>query len=78
MTIGGDEQTNSDRGVGATDLKSELRRLVTEDFKKHLTQSKHVSEEQCKRLCDLLAAGSVSVSDIVKALTWAEESPSHG
>lgn len=78
MTIDAEAQPNTDQGVGTTDLKSELRRVVTEDFKKHLTQSKHVSEEQCTRLCELLAAGSVSVSDIVKALTWAEESPSHG
>lgn len=77
MTIGGEEQTNSDQGVRTTDLKSELRRIVAEDFKKRLTQSKHISEEQCERLCNLLAEDSISASDIVNALTGGEESASH-
>lgn len=77
MTTGGEEQTNSDQGVGTTDLKSELRHIVTEEFKKRLTQSKYLSEEQCERLCSLLAEDSISASDIVKALTCGEESASH-
>jgi hypothetical protein len=77
MTIGDEQQTNSDQGVGTTDLKSELRRIVAEDFKERLTQSKHISKEQCERLCNSLAEDSISASDIVKALTGDEESTSH-
>ena len=77
MTIGAEEQTNSDQGVGTTDLKSELRCIVAEDFKKRLTESELISEEQCKRLCGLLAEDSVSAPEIVKALTGDEESMTH-
>jgi len=77
MTIGGEEQANPDQGVGTTDLKSELRRIVAEDFEKRLTQSQHISKEQCERLCNLLEEDSISASDIVKALTEGEESTSH-
>jgi len=77
MTISDEEQTNSDRGIGTMDLKSELRRIVAEDLKKRLTQSKHVSEEQCERLCHLLAEDSISASKIIKALTGGEEPTSH-
>lgn len=78
MTIGAEEQTNSDQGAGTMNLKSELRRIVAEAFKKRLTQSRHISKEQCKRLCSLLAEDSISDRDIVKALTGGEESTSHG
>jgi hypothetical protein len=77
MTIGAEEQTNSDQGVGTTNLKSELKRIVAKDFKKRLTESELISEEQCKRLCGLLAEDSISASDIVKALTGGEESMTH-
>ena len=73
MTIDAEGQTNSDEGVGTTDLKSKLRHILAEDFKERLTKSKLVSEEQCKCLCDLLAKDSISASDIVKALTGGEE-----
>jgi len=74
MTINDDEQANSDQEVETTDLKSELRRIVTEDFKKRLTESELISEEQCKRLCGLLAEDPVSAPEIVKALTGDEDS----
>ena len=74
MTIGAGEQPNSDQGAGTTNLKSELRDMLAKDFKKRLTESEHISEEQCKRLCGLLADGSVSAPNIAKALTGDEES----
>jgi hypothetical protein len=74
MTIGGEEQTNSDQGVEPTDLKSELRCILAEDFKKRLTESELISEEQCKRLCNLLTDESISAPEIVKTLTGDEES----
>lgn len=74
MTIGAEEQTNSDQGVGTTDLKSELRCILAEDFKKRLTESELISEEQCKRLCNLLTDEPISAPDIVKTLTGDEES----
>lgn len=74
MTIGAEEQTNSGQEVGTTDLKSELRRIVTEDFKKRLTESELISEEQCERLCNLLTDESISAPEIVKALTGDEDS----
>ena len=74
MTIGAEEQTNSDQGVGTTDLKSELRCILAEDFKKRLTESALISEEQCKRLCNLLTDEPISAPDIVKTLTGDEES----
>ena len=72
MTIGGEEQTNSDQGAGITNLKSELTDMLAKDFKKRLTESEHISEEQCKRLCGLLADGSISAPNIAKALTGDE------
>ena len=77
MTIDAEEQANSGQEVGPTDLKSELRRMLAKDFKERLTESKHISEEQCERLCDLLAEGSISAPEIVKALTGDEESMTH-
>lgn len=74
MTIGDEEQTNSGQEVETTDLKSELRHMLAKDFKKRLTQSEHISEEQCERLCGLLADGSISAPGVVKALTRDEES----
>jgi len=74
MTINDDEQANSDQEVETTDLKSELRRIVTEDFKKRLTESELISEEQCERLCNLLTDESISAPEIVKALTGDKES----
>ena len=74
MTIDAEGQTNSGQGVETTDLRSELRRILAEDFKKRLTESELVSEEQCKRLCDLLAKDSISAPSIVKALTGDKES----
>jgi hypothetical protein len=74
MTIGGEEQTNSDQGVEPADLKSELRCMLAEDFKKRLTESELISEEQCKRLCNLLRDESISAPEIVKTLTGDEES----
>ena len=78
MTIGGEEQTNSGQRVETTDLKSELRHMLAENFNKRLTESELISEEQCKRLCNLLAEGSIFASDIVNALTDGEDSTSHG
>lgn len=77
MTIDTEEQTNSGQEVGTTDLKSKLRRILVDEFKKHLIESELISEEQCKRLCDLLAESSISAPDIVKALTGNEESMTH-
>ena len=74
MTIDTEEQINSDQEVETTDLRSELRRVLAKNFKKRLTESELVSEEQCKRLCDLLAKDSISASGIVKALTGDKES----
>lgn len=74
MTVDAEGQTNSGQGVETTDLKSKLRRILAEDFKKRLTQSELISEEQCKRLCNLLTEDPVSAPDIVKALTGNEES----
>jgi len=74
MTVDAEGQTNSGQGVETTDLKSELRRILAEDFKKRLTQSELISEEQCKRLCNLLTEESISASDIVKVVTGDEES----
>jgi len=74
MTIGGEEQINPDQGAGTTNLKSELRDMLAKDFKKRLTESEHISEEQCKRLYGLLADGSISAPNIAKALTGDEES----
>lgn len=74
MTIGAGEQTNPDQGAGATNLKSELRHTLAKDFQKRLTESEHISEGQCKRLCGLLGEGSISATDIAKALTGDEES----
>jgi hypothetical protein len=73
MTIGGEEQTKPDEGAGPTDLKSELRHMLAEDFKKRLTESEHISEEQCKRLCGLLADGFISAPNIEKALIGDQE-----
>jgi len=73
MTIGDEEQTGSGQGGEDTDLKSKLRRILAEDFKKRLTASELISEEQCKRLCGLLAGESISAPEIVKALTGDEE-----
>lgn len=72
MTIGAEEQTNSDQGVGTTDLKSELRCLLADDFRKRLTESALISEEQCKRLCGLLREGQ-NLTDISKALGVSRE-----
>ena len=77
MIIDAEEQANSGQGVGTVDLKSELKRILVDEFKKHLTESGLVSEEQCKRLCDLLAEGSISAPEIVKTLTGDEESMPH-
>ena len=74
MTIGGEGQTSPDQGAGTTNLKSELRDMLAKDFEKRLAESEHISEEQCKRLCGLLADGSVSAPNIAKALTGDEES----
>ena len=68
MTTGGEEQTSPDQGAGITNLKSELRDVLARDFEKHLTESEHISEEQCKQLCGLLADGSISAPNIAKAL----------
>ena len=72
MVIGGEEQTNPNQGAETTNLKSELRDMLAKDFKKHLTESEHISEDQCKRLCGLLADGSISAPNIAKALTGDE------
>ena len=74
MTIGGEKQTNPNQGAETTNLKSELREMLAKDFKKRLTESEHISEEQCKRLYDLLADGSISAPNIAKALTGDEGS----
>jgi len=74
MTVDAEGQTNSGQGVETTDLKSELRRILAEDFKKRLTQSELISAEQCKRLCNLLTEESISAPDIVKTVTGDEES----
>ena len=74
MTIGAEEQANSGQEVGPTDLKSQLRCILAEDFKKRLTESALISEEQCKRLCNLLTDEPISAPDIVKTLTGDEES----
>jgi len=74
MTIGSGEQTNPDQEIEPTDLRSELKRILAEDFKKRLTESELISEEQCKRLCNLLTDESISAPDIVKTLTGDEES----
>lgn len=74
MITGDEEQANFGQEVKTTDLRSELRRMLAKDFKKCLTESELVSEEQCKRLCDLLAKDSISAPDIVKTLTGDEES----
>jgi hypothetical protein len=73
MTTGAEEQTKPDEGAGTTDLKSELRHMLAKDFKKRLTESERISEEQCKRLCGLLADGSISAPNIEKALTGDQE-----
>jgi len=74
MTIDAEEPANSGQEVGTTDLKSKLRRILAEDFKKRLNESELISEEQCKRLCNLLTDESISAPDIVKTLTGDEES----
>jgi len=73
MTTGAEEQAKPDEGAGTTDLKSELRHMLAKDFKKRLTESEHISEEQCKRLCGLLADGVISAPNIEKALTGDQE-----
>jgi hypothetical protein len=73
MSIDGEGQPNPDQGAGTANLKSELRDMLAKDFKRRLTESQHISEEQCKRLCGLLADGSISASNIVKALKGDEE-----
>jgi len=77
MTIGTGGQTNPDQEIEPTDLRSELRRVLAKNFKKRLSESEHISGEQCKRLCDLLADESISAPEIVKALTGDEESMTH-
>jgi len=74
MTIGAEEQSSSSQGVRTTNLKSELRRILAEEFEKRLTESGLISEEQCKRLCNLLMDESISAPDIIKTLTGHGES----
>jgi hypothetical protein len=78
MTTGGEERTDPDQAAGTADLKSQLRDMLAEDFLKRLAESKHVSEQQCKRLYGLLADGSISGPNIVKALTVDEGSTTDG
>lgn len=73
MTIGSGEQTNPDQEIEPADLRSELKRILADDFRKRLTESELISEEQCKRLCNLLTAEPISAPDIVKTLTGDEE-----
>jgi hypothetical protein len=75
MTIDAEEQTNSGQEVGPTDLKSKLRCILVDEFKKRLIESELISEEQCKRLSNLLVDESISAPAIIKALTGHEESP---
>ena len=74
MTIDGERQTNLEQGGGTVNLKSELRDMLAKDLKKRLGESEHISEEQCERLCGLLADGSISAPSIEKALIGGEES----
>jgi len=73
MTIDAGDQTVPDEAAGSTNLKSELRDMLAKDFKKRLAASEHISDEQCERLCSLLADGSVSGPSIEGALTGNEE-----
>jgi len=73
MTIGDGDQATPGQGAGTTNLKSELRDMLAKNFRKRLTESEHISEEQCERLCGLLADGSVSGPSIEDALTGDEE-----
>ena len=56
-----------------TDLKSDLKKTLMQDFETRLRQTQIIPEDKCKRLCELLEADSISFEDITKILIGDKE-----
>ena len=77
MTLSQQDTSNKDQKINHIDLKSELKLTLISEFNKNLKKSTNISEEQSKRLCNLLAREDVSIKDIRKALTEEMEVSGH-
>ena len=51
------------------DLKTELEQILLTEFEKEIDKEPKLSDEQRKKVCELLKTNSISAEDIINALS---------